>query len=89
NLQTKGGYVTEQKVIIAQTMAGDFIAVSSVCTHDNNAVVFQGANNRFYCAAHMSAFGTNGAVKNGPAVKPLKTYTVTVNQTTGDIRVQG
>ncbi len=89
NLQTKGGYVIEQGVIIAQTLAGGFVAVSSVCSHDNNALVFQGANTRFYCPAHQSAFSTNGAVQNGPAVKALKTYSVTVNQTTGDIRVQG
>lgn len=89
NLQTKGGYVTEQGVIIAQTMAGDFVAVSAVCTHDNNNLTFQGASNRFYCPAHMSAFTTAGAVQNGPAVRSLKTYAVTVNQATGDIHVKG
>lgn len=89
NLKTKGGYVVEQNVIIAQTLAGDFIAVSSICTHDKNALVFQGANNRFYCPAHMSMFSTSGAVTNGPATVALKTYAVTINQTTGDIRVKG
>ncbi|WP_375445490.1 ubiquinol-cytochrome c reductase iron-sulfur subunit [uncultured Fibrella sp.] len=89
NLQTKGGYVTEQGVIIAQTLTGNFVAVSAICTHDKNTLAFQGANNRFYCPAHQSAFSTSGAVLNGPAVNALKAYTVTVNQTTGDIRVQG
>ncbi|MEZ0484003.1 ubiquinol-cytochrome c reductase iron-sulfur subunit [Fibrella aquatica] len=89
NLKTKGGYVVEQRVIVAQTLTGDFIAVSAVCSHDNNALVFQGANNRFYCPAHMSMFSTVGAVINGPATAALKTYAVTVNQSTGDIRVKG
>ncbi|NID12458.1 QcrA and Rieske domain-containing protein [Fibrivirga algicola] len=89
NLQTKGGYVVEQNVIVAQTLTGEFIAVSSICTHDRNALVFQGTNNRFYCPAHMSMFSTSGAVINGPASVALKTYTVTVNQTTGEIRVKG
>ncbi|MBO0947218.1 QcrA and Rieske domain-containing protein [Fibrella forsythiae] len=89
NLQTKGGYVVEQGVIVAQTLAGDFVAVSAVCTHDKNTLVFQGTSNRFYCPAHQSAFSTTGAVQNGPAVNSLKTYTVTVNQATGDIRVNG
>ena len=89
NLKAKGGYVVEQNVIIAQTLTGEFIAVSSVCTHDKNALVFQGANNRFYCPAHMSMFSTTGAVINGPATLALKTYSVTVNQSTGEIRVKG
>ena len=89
NLKTKGGYVVEQQVIVAQTLAGDFIAVSSICTHANNTLVFQGANNRFYCPAHMSGFSTAGAAINGPATLALKTYAVTVNQATGDIRVKG
>ena len=89
NLKSKGGYVVEQQVIIAQTLAGDFIAVSSICTHANNSLVFQGANNRFYCPAHMSGFSTAGIAINGPATVALKTYTVTVNQATGDIRVKG
>ncbi|RYF72313.1 MAG: Rieske (2Fe-2S) protein [Cytophagaceae bacterium] len=89
NLQPKGGYVVEQGVIIAHTLAGDFIAVSAICTHDKNTLSFQGTSNRFYCPAHQSAFSTTGAVLNGPAVNSLKTYTVTVNQTTGDIRVKG
>ncbi|MEZ0538655.1 ubiquinol-cytochrome c reductase iron-sulfur subunit [Fibrella arboris] len=89
NLQAKGGYVVEQGVIIAQTLSGDFVAVSSVCTHDKNTLVFQGATNRFYCPAHQSAFSTSGAVQNGPAVNSLKTYTITVNQATGDVHVKG
>jgi len=89
NLKTKGGYVVEQNVIIAQTLSGEFIAVSSICTHDRNALVFQGANNRFYCPAHMSMFSTAGAVLNGPASVALKTYAVTVDQATGTIRVKG
>lgn len=89
NLQTKGGYVVEQGVVIAQTMAGNFVAVSSACTYNTSALAFQGNNNRFYCPSCQSAFTTGGTVQNGPATKPLKTYAVTINQATGAIRVQG
>ena len=89
NLQTKGGYVVEQGVIIAQTLAGTFVAVSAVCTHANNALTYQKDGNRFYCPAHGSMFSTGGAVQNGPATSPLKSYDVTVNTATGDVRVKG
>ena len=89
NLQQKGGYATEQGVLIAQTMTGDFVAVSSACSYHNSALVYKGSPSRFYCPSCQSAFTTAGAVQIGPATKPIKTYAVTVNQATGDIRVQG
>ena len=89
NLQTKGGYVVEQGVIIAQTQAGTLVAVSANCTHAQAKLVFQGGVNRFYCPLHQSAFSTGGAVQNGPATTALTTYRVTLNPATGDIRVQG
>ncbi|MBO0939155.1 Rieske (2Fe-2S) protein [Fibrella sp. HMF5335] len=89
NLKTKGGYFVEKGVIVAQTQAGAFVAVEATCPHQGTTLVFQNNNNRFYCPLHQSAFSTTGALQNGPAASNLKQYTVSVDQTTGDVRVKG
>jgi cytochrome b6-f complex iron-sulfur subunit len=76
NLNTAGGFYVDRtnNIIIARTLTNDFIAVSSVCTHQQVTIDFQANNNRFYCSAHGSAFYTTGAVLNGPASSALKQY---------------
>jgi cytochrome b6-f complex iron-sulfur subunit len=76
NLNTAGGFYVDRtnNIIIARTLTNDFIAVSSVCTHQQVTIDFQASNNRFYCSAHGSAFYTTGAVLNGPASSALKQY---------------
>jgi cytochrome b6-f complex iron-sulfur subunit len=76
NLNTAGGFYVDRtnNIIIARTLTNDFIAVSSVCTHQQVTIDFQASNNRFYCSAHGSAFYTTGAVLNGPAASALKQY---------------
>jgi len=86
-LNTPGGYVYANGVIIAKTTAGDIIAVSQACTHEGVTITFQNNNNRFYCPRHGATFSTNGAVTNGPASSSLKQYTVTVNG--NQVRING
>ena len=81
SLNTAGGFYVERtnNIIIARTLTPSnpnepFIAVSSLCTHQQVTVDFQASNNRFYCSAHGSVFGTTGAVLNGPAASALKQY---------------
>lgn len=89
NLKTKGGYFVAKGVIVAQTQAGTFVAVSATCPDQGNVtLVFQSNNNRFYCPLHQSAFSTEGAVLNNSASASLIKYTVTVNQATGEVRVK-
>jgi cytochrome b6-f complex iron-sulfur subunit len=91
NLNAKGGYVYANGVVVAQTKDGEFIAVARKCTHDNGAfntdVVFQQANNRFYCPNHGSGFDTTGKVLNGPAEKPLTQYKISQDKAANTIRV--
>ncbi len=91
NLNAKGGYVYANGVVVAQTKDGEFIAVSRKCTHDNGQyntdVIFQQANNRFYCPNHGSGFDTTGKALNGPAEKPLTQYKISQDKAAGTIRV--
>jgi cytochrome b6-f complex iron-sulfur subunit len=76
SLNTAGGFYVDRtnNIIIARTLTNDFIAVSSLCTHQQVTIDFQASSNRFFCSGHNSAFSTTGAVLGGPAPAPLKAY---------------
>lgn len=78
NLGTNGGFIYKNGVIVARTTSGSYIAVAMACTHQGTSVVFDGANNRFFCNNHGSSFSTTGAVNNGPASTNLKQYSTTL-----------
>jgi cytochrome b6-f complex iron-sulfur subunit len=80
-LNTNGGYIYNQGVIVARTMSGSYIAVSQACTHQQVTVIYQGSGNRFYCNAHGSSFDNSGAVTGGPASSNLKSYACTLSGT--------
>jgi cytochrome b6-f complex iron-sulfur subunit len=76
NLTSAGGSHIEDSIIIINT--GDqFIAFSSVCTHQGCTVAYNHGNSNLPCPCHGSVFNTTGAVINGPASSPLRKYEVT------------
>jgi cytochrome b6-f complex iron-sulfur subunit len=86
-LNTNGGFIYSNGIIVAKTTAGNIIAVSQACTHQGTTVQFQGVNNQFFCPNHGSTFSTSGAVTGAPATASLKQYNVTI---TGNlVRVNG
>jgi cytochrome b6-f complex iron-sulfur subunit len=80
-LNTNGGYLYSNGVIVARTLAGAYIAVSSSCTHEGGTVAYDGANSRFRCPLHGATFGNTGSVISGPTSTPLTQYTVTQSGT--------
>jgi len=75
-LNTVGGSVTVQGIIIANT-SGGYVALASHCTHQGCAIGYSSAANNFPCPCHGSVFSTSGSVVNGPALVALKSYQVT------------
>ena len=73
-LLTNGGYLYKNGIIIARTLAGAYIAVQQLCTHETVSVIYQANNHRFYCDGHGATFTEAGAVTGGPAPRPLQTY---------------
>lgn len=78
-LKTAGEFIIFGDVLVAFTNASNYVALSKICTHEGNPVQYRKANNDIFCPFHQSEFSLTGAVEQGPAVNPLKTYTVTVS----------
>ncbi len=76
NLKQKGGYVVVNKVIVAQTNSGEYVAVSSKCTYQGTELVYRAKENQFYCPLDLSRFDVTGKVISGPATLPLKRYVI-------------
>jgi len=76
-LKNAGGFVVASGIIIANSDGDNYVAVSSICTHQACTVGYSIQNNNFPCPCHGSVFNSNGSVANGPATQPLKQYTVT------------
>jgi cytochrome b6-f complex iron-sulfur subunit len=87
-LATNGGSVVRNNIIVARTLAGGFLAVSQVCTHEGTpSVEFRSASGDFFCPRHGSRFSATGAVTNGPAAAPLKQYKTTFTASANTLRV--
>ena len=78
-LKSNGGYLYKNGVIVARTVGGQYVAVSSICTHAGGTVYYDSNGNRFHCPVHGSNFGTDGSVINGPAGSPLMKYNTALN----------
>jgi cytochrome b6-f complex iron-sulfur subunit len=76
-LKSDGGFVVVSGIIVANTGGGNYVALSSICTHNGCTVDYSASNNNFPCPCHGSVFNPNGSVAEGPANSPLKEYTVT------------
>jgi cytochrome b6-f complex iron-sulfur subunit len=75
-LNNAGGFIiTSQGIIVANTPAG-YVAIDSTCTHQGCTIAYSSTNNNFPCPCHGSVFSTTGSVVNGPALTPLKSYSV-------------
>ncbi|MET8983625.1 Rieske (2Fe-2S) protein [Streptomyces sp. NPDC004539] len=73
-----GKIFKDQKVVVTQPAKGEFKAFSAVCTHQGCTVATV-ADGTIDCPCHKSMFSiTDGAVKGGPAPRPLPAKEITV-----------
>jgi cytochrome b6-f complex iron-sulfur subunit len=73
-LNTVGGSITTNGIIVARLSAAEFVALSRACTHQGTPVNYRSSQNDFYCSNHGSRFSTAGAVLEGPATRALTKY---------------
>lgn len=80
-LATIGGFVYSNGIIVAKTVSGNYIAVSSACTHEGTNVQYVKGSDHFYCPNHGAQFSTTGAVVSGPTNRALTAYKVSLSGT--------
>ena len=78
DLAKNGGYMVTQRIVIARTSTGDFIAVSASCTHEGTNVNYNLSGNKFVCPNHSAEFSSTGTVTKGPANRNLTQYKTTL-----------
>jgi cytochrome b6-f complex iron-sulfur subunit len=84
-LASDGGYIiTKGNIIVARVSTTEYIAVSSVCTHEGGTIFYDKQNVSFYCSnlpkpPHESKFSKTGSVTKGPATASLKQYKTSIN----------
>jgi cytochrome b6-f complex iron-sulfur subunit len=64
------------EVVLAQAHPDCFVAVWRVCTHGACELSWDAAGASAVCPCHGSRFGADGAVRVGPATRPLRTFPV-------------
>ncbi len=69
-------------LVVVRMTDTTYVALSAVCTHAGCEVDFDASADRLTCPCHGSVFTLSGAVVNGPANRPLKTYAVALSGTT-------
>jgi cytochrome b6-f complex iron-sulfur subunit len=77
NLASKDGFIIVSNIIVINTGSDNFVALSSVCTHEGCAISYNPSAGNLPCPCHGSIFALTGSVLNGPALSSLKVYKVT------------
>ncbi len=71
---TGGQFVfTNYSILVAKGVSG-YLAVSSLCTHQNCTLNYQPAQDELVCPCQGSRFNSQGGVTMGPATSPLMVY---------------
>jgi len=81
SLNSIGGSVVTNGIIIGRVSQSEFVAVASACTHQGTTVQFQLPENQFYCPNHGSTYSLNGTVTGGPAPASLVKYNTSLTGT--------
>jgi len=60
--------------------ANKLLAVNPTCTHKSCTVKWEKSNKEFVCPCHDAKFAADGAVRQGPADKPLPRYAAKIEK---------
>lgn len=78
-LNTVGGSVISNGVIVIRSSAGTFSALSATCTHQGCQVGYDSSVQEIVCPCHGGTYNLSGKVLGGPPPSPLTSYTATLN----------
>ncbi len=77
---------TGRTVLLMRGKGGEFLALSTICSHLGCNVFFRPERNEFDCPCHNGTFDGEGNPLSGPAERPLDRYATEVRD--GKIFVQ-
>ncbi len=80
-LNTVGGSISANGIIIARLSTTEFTALSRACTHQGTPVNYRSAQQDFLCPNHGSIFDKNGVAIKAPATSPLRKYNTALTGT--------
>lgn len=66
-----GKVLEDKRIALYRDTQGTLHAFSSICTHEECGVEWNGGDKTWDCPCHGSRFTADGHVINGPAVEPL------------------
>jgi quinol---cytochrome c reductase iron-sulfur subunit, bacillus type len=78
---------TRTRRVMAGKEAGEWIALSTECTHLGCGVSWDPAKEQFICYCHNGIFDARGNVVGGPPPRPLDRLQARVNEATGQLEV--
>ena len=64
--------------LLLMTAAGEYRALSAVCTHLGCTVQYRGDTHQIWCACHNGMYDLNGRNVSGPPPRPLEDFVVHV-----------
>jgi nitrite reductase/ring-hydroxylating ferredoxin subunit len=74
-LNSIGGYVISNQVVVARVKSGAFVAVTQECSHQGNlSVVYLSSSDQFYCGVHGALYSTSGGGLNSYGSNGLTVY---------------
>ena len=86
-LNTVGGYLVVNGIIVIRYSTTVFDALSATCTHAGCTVGYVPARSQVYCGCHGGTYDpSSGAVLGGPPPSALTKYTVTQSGNTLTIK---
>lgn len=80
-LLTEGGYLIQDKVVVAKNDAGEYVAATQVCSHENKSKIIL-KNDEWFCTDHDARFDLSGNGLNDKGSKGLAIYNT---ELTGDL----
>lgn len=92
-LAEPGGYLrvqaagSDRLIYLVSLPAGEYAALSSICTHLGCTVDVQGSH--LVCPCHGSTYERDGRVVRGPAEEPLRRYPINAANGVLEIALEG
>lgn len=90
SLKNNGSFVAiqDQKIVVARTNAGVYVAVTRVCSHQQQEqIAFVASSSEFECGAHGARFSSTGQGLNDNGRNGLRTYRTEINQAGDTLKI--